>query len=195
ADAACREQLASLVQRLGGVLDAGETPSADVLCVVAPAWGEDATAACLAHGLDPRRTVAIEPFVDSARRRTLMTTPLTAAAMRDAAHGLFAADGMPVSVIRDSAGFVVQRVLAMVVNLGCDMAQQRIASPEDIDTAVRLGLGYPFGPLEWGDRLGAARVLEILERMAAQSRDPRYRPSPWLVRRARLGVSLTTPEA
>ncbi|MBR0565777.1 3-hydroxyacyl-CoA dehydrogenase [Azoarcus sp. L1K30] len=188
-----RERLSALVIRLGGTLDAGAQPADDALCMVAP-WGEDATSACLAAGLDPRRTVAIDLLPDLGRRRTLMRTPLTDAAMVDAARGLFGADGVAVSVIHDSPGFVTQRVLAMIVNLGCDIAQQRIASPQDIDTAVRLGLGYPAGPLAMGDAIGAARVLEILDRMQAYTRDPRYRPSPWLIRRARLGVSLLTPE-
>lgn len=188
-----RAALRACVTGLGGMIDDGPQPAADALCLVAP-WGEDATTLCLRHGLDPRRTVAIDLLPDLGRRRTLMTTPLTDPSMRDAAHGLFAADGVPVSVIHDSPGFITQRVLAMIVNLGCDIAQQRIASPQDIDTAVRLGLGYPGGPLELGDRLGAARVLAILDALQAYTRDPRYRPSPWLIRRARLGVSLLTPE-
>jgi 3-hydroxybutyryl-CoA dehydrogenase len=69
-----------------------------------------------------------------------------------------------------------------------------VATPEDIDRAVTLGLGYPQGPLALGDTLGAATVLDILDAMHAFYRDPRYRPSPWLVRRARLGVSLLTPD-
>lgn len=50
-------------------------------------------------------------------------------------------------MIEESLGFVSQRVLAMVVNLACDMAQQQIATIEDINAAVKLGLGYPFGPI------------------------------------------------
>ena len=72
--------------------------------------------------------------------------------------------------------------------------QQRICSPQDLDRAVALGLGYPLGPLAWGDAIGAARVLEILERLQSFYGDPRYRPSPWLKRRALLGLSLLTPE-
>ncbi len=102
---------------------------------------------------------------------------------------------MGVTLIRDSAGFIVQRTLASIVNLACDIAQQGIASVEHIDLAVRLGLGYPLGPLEWGDRLGAGRVLRILERLHALSGDPRYRPSPWLRRRAQLGLSLRQPDS
>jgi len=124
-----------------------------------------------------------------------MSTPVTSAEMRDAAHGLLASDGVPVSVIHDSPGFVCQRVLAQIVNIASDIAQQRIASPEDIDSAVTLGLGYPSGPLAWGDALGPARILAILEALQAFYGDPRYRASPWLKRRALLGVSLLVPEA
>ena len=65
-----------------------------------------------------------------------------------------------------------------------------MAAPADIDTAVRLGLGYPAGPLTLGDRIGPARILEILEGMHKVTADPRYRPSAWLRRRAQLGLSL-----
>jgi 3-hydroxybutyryl-CoA dehydrogenase len=85
-------------------------------------------------------------------------------------------------------------VLAHIVNIGCDIAQQRIASPADIDAAVRLGLGYPKGPLELGDGLGPARMLAILRGLHEACGDPRYRPSPWLARRAALGVALTIDE-
>jgi 3-hydroxybutyryl-CoA dehydrogenase len=123
-----------------------------------------------------------------------MCTPVTWPEMRDAAHALLASDGVPVSVIRDSPGFVAQRVVAHIVNVGCDIVQQRIASPADLDSAVVLGLGYPHGPLAMGDAAGPAKILAVLEAMQDFYRDPRYRPSPWLKRRARLGVSLLTPE-
>jgi len=84
--------------------------------------------------------------------------------------------------------------LAVMINIASDMAQQGIAAPEDIDTAVKLGLGYPYGPLEWGDEIGATRILTVLENMQATTGDPRYRPSPWLARRAKLGLSLKALE-
>ncbi|MBE0597625.1 MAG: 3-hydroxyacyl-CoA dehydrogenase, partial [Desulfuromonadales bacterium] len=124
----------------------------------------------------------------------LMATVTTGEAMKSAALGLFGSDGVPVSLIRDSAGFVAQRVLATVVNIACDMAQQRVATPDDIDRAVTLGLGYPYGPLAFGDHLGSQRILQILQAMFHYYGDPRYRPSPWLSRRAHLGISLLTPE-
>ena len=102
--------------------------------------------------------------------------------------------GTMATLIGESTGFVAQRVVAMVINLGCDIAMQGIATPEDIDNAVKLGLGYPSGPISWGDKLGAQRILLILTRIYKLTGDPRYRPSPWLQRRATLGISLLTQQ-
>jgi 3-hydroxybutyryl-CoA dehydrogenase len=193
ARAAAGEQVRSLVAKLGMPLDSSASPHANSLCIVTP-LGEDATTRVLVENLDAKRTVAIDTLFGLDRYRSVMLTPLTSAEMRTAAHGLFGADGVGVSVINDSPGFVAQRVVAMIVNIACDIAQQRIAAPQDIDRAVNLGLGYPNGPLAMGDALGARTVLEILEGLEKFYADPRYRPSPWLKRRALLGVSLLTPE-
>jgi 3-hydroxybutyryl-CoA dehydrogenase len=187
-------KLVDLLRDLGAHIDRGIRPAAASLCLVAP-LGQDATSAAIDEELDPARTVAVDCLFAGATRRTLMATPVTTPAMRAAAHGLLASDGVPVTVIRDSPGFVCQRVIAQIVNIACDIAQQRIASPEDIDAAVTLGLGYPQGPLAWGDAVGPSRILSILDTLLDFYGDPRYRASPWLKRRARLGVSLLTPEA
>lgn len=193
AEPSWREALAALVTSAGWVLDEGSRPGDRSLCLLAP-LGWDATSAALAAGIDPSRTVAVDLLCGLDRHRTLMTTPVTRPEFRDAAHALLAADGTPVSAIRDSAGFVAQRVLATIVNIACDIAQQGIASPQDIDRAITLGLGYPKGPLAWGDALGSGRILAILKAIQEVTGDPRYRPSLWLSRRARLGVSLLTVE-
>jgi 3-hydroxybutyryl-CoA dehydrogenase len=163
------------------------------VCFVAP-LGKDCTAAALEQGLDPARTVAVDPLFGFTKRRTLMVNPLTRREVREAAHAALAADGVPVSVINDSAGFVAQRVVAHIVNVGCDIVQMRIASPEDLDRAVMLGLGYPKGPLAMGDAIGPKKILAVLNAMHELYQEPRYRPSPWLRRRAQLGASLLTPE-
>jgi 3-hydroxybutyryl-CoA dehydrogenase len=193
ADAASRVPVVTLLRTLGAAIDDGTRPAADSLCVVLP-FGRDATTTALDEELDPARTVALDTMLDTGKLRTLMTTPVTKPELRKAARTLFAADGVAVEVIRDSPGFVSQRVLAHIVNIACDMAQQRVATPADIDLAVRIGLGYPQGPLAWGDTLGPRRLLGILSELASFYGDPRYRPSPWLARRARLGVSLLTPD-
>jgi 3-hydroxybutyryl-CoA dehydrogenase len=193
ARAPASEQVRALVAKLGVPLDAGLSPHANSLCVVTP-LGDDATTQVLVENLDARRTVAIDTLFGLERHRTVMATPLTSPEMRTAAHGLFGADGVGVSMINDSPGFVAQRVVAMIVNIGCDIAQQRIADPQDIDRAVTLGLGYPNGPLAMGDALGAQTILNILEALQKFYGDPRYRPSPWLKRRALLGAPLLTAE-
>ena len=187
----CVPELKDLLTRLGAKIEPKPTP--DCICFVAP-LGQDATGTALQLALDPSRTVAIDPLFGFGKRRTLMTTPVTRPEVRDAAHALLACDGVPVSVIRDSAGFVAQRVVGHIVNVGCDIVQQRIATPEDLDSAVVLGLNYPRGPLAMGDAVGAPKILAVLEAMHAFYQEPRYRPSPWLKRRAKLGISLLTPE-
>ncbi len=185
--------LIELFTRAGATLERGERPSAEALIVLTPI-GWDLTTAVVDLELDPRRSVAIDVLFGMKGPRTLMVTPATDPAMRDAAHALLAADGQGVVVINDSPGFVAQRVVAMIVNIACGVAQRAIATPADIDKGTKLGLGYPFGPLEWGDRLGAGRILHILERLQAFYGEPRYRPNPWLKRRVALGLPLATPE-
>jgi 3-hydroxybutyryl-CoA dehydrogenase len=170
------------------------TAEADSVCFVAP-LGADTSTTALELGLDPARTVALDPLFGFSKRRTLMRSPATRTDVLESAHALLASDGVPVSVINDSPGFVAQRVVAHIVNVGCDIAQMRIATPDDLDRAVTLGLGYPRGPLAMGDALGAKRILAVLEGMHAIYQEPRYRPSPWLRRRAALGVSLLTSES
>ena len=174
----------------------GAHASAHALILVAP-LGFDVTTLAAVDRLDATRTLGIDMLVSDevTRRRVLATNPATRPDMRRAAHALFARDGKAVSVIRDSGGFVTQRVLATIVNIACDICQQGICSPQDLDTAVTLGLGYPVGPLALGDRYDPSSVLEILFNLQTVYGDPRYRPSPWLRRRGALGLSLLQPEA
>jgi 3-hydroxybutyryl-CoA dehydrogenase len=183
------ERIAALIVDSGIALESGARPSDAALCIVTP-LGDDATTCCVREGLDGTRTVGVESLLDLTRRRVVMTTPATSSESCAMACGLLGADDTPVSVIRDSAGLVTQRVVAHIVNIACEIAQQGIADPADIDRAVTLGLGYPLGPLAWGDQIGAATVLTILNNLQQQTGDARYRPSPWLQRRAMLGLSL-----
>ncbi|WP_244309323.1 3-hydroxyacyl-CoA dehydrogenase family protein, partial [Pseudomonas duriflava] len=188
-----RATLTALLHRLGAHMEEGIEPTAEALCLLAP-YGLDATSAVQRFSTDAARTVCIDPLLDCTRYRSLMLNPATRVDMRNAAHALLARDGVGVGVINDSVGFVAQRVLAMIVNLAGDIVQQGIASVGDLDEGVRRGLGYPQGPLAWGDSIGAARLLTILERMTRLTGDPRYRPGPWLRRRASLGLSLAHTE-
>lgn len=186
-----RSELLQLLKNLGAKIETGASASPQALMLVAP-LGFDITTVAVVERLDPARTVGIDMLIDDAatKRRVLATNPATRADMRDAAHALFARDGKAVSVIRDSGGFVTQRVVAAIVNIASDICQQGICSPKDLETAVTLGLGYPMGPLAMGDRYGPTNVLEVLFNMQTVYGDQRYRPSPWLRRRGAIGLSL-----
>ncbi len=160
--------------------------------LVAP-WGEDCTAIALRLGLDARRTVAIDLAHDTSKRVTLMTAPGADPAAAEAAAALIAAAGRAVTRIKDSPGFIAQRITAMIANLGAEMAQMGLASPGDIDQAMQLGLNYPQGPLALADRLGIVRTYEIMCRLYETIGSDRYRPSLWLRRRALLNLPAATP--
>ena len=185
-------ELAEWLASAGVKTQVGGVPDARALCCVTP-LGEDATSAVVRLKLDPARTVAVDMLGGFKGRRTVMKTPLTTPETLGAAVAA-RSTAAPVTVINDSAGFVVQRLLAMIVNIGSRIAELRIAAPGDIDTAVELGLNYPKGPLALGDTLGGRRVLAVLDGMHAVTRDPKYRATAWLRRRALLGISLLTPD-
>ena len=193
--AARKSELLLLLKTLGARIETGASPSPQALTLVAP-LGFDISTVAVVERLDPARTLGIDMLVDDAasKRRVLATNPATRPDMRRAAHALMARDGKAVSVIRDSGGFVSQRVVATIVNIASDICQQGICSPADLETAVTLGLGYPAGPLAMGNLYGPTNVLEVLFNMQTVYGDPRYRPSPWLRRRGAIGLSLLHEE-
>ena len=184
-----RAGLAPLLKSLATVgAETSDTPDG-ALCLIDPN-GWDATETAMTLGLDPAYVMAIDPLTVDTPRITIMPTPATPSQLRDGLHRALLAAGKQVTCIADSPGFIAQRMLAMIVNTGCEIAQMQIASPTDIDVGVRLGLGYPLGPLALGDSLGPRRMLDILDALQRQTGDPRYRPSQYLRQRARLGLKL-----
>lgn len=186
------QHVLDLMQQLGVDVESSSSPSDDALIIVTP-LGTDATGCVVSEGLDATRVVAVDTIfgLDRGNRRVIMPTPATRPEMLARAEALFASDGTSVSIIRDSGGFVAQRIVASIVNTACEIAQQRIASPDHIDTAVQLGLGYPSGPLALGQRVGCARVVAVLHGLIKVYGDPRYRPGVWLSRRAELALPLS----
>jgi 3-hydroxybutyryl-CoA dehydrogenase len=187
--------LRELLAQSGGDIETGQEPSADAAILLTPI-GYDLTTAIVDLKLDATRTVAVDVLfgVDKGPL-TLMASPATSPAVMNGVHAALAAGRLPVFVINDSPGFVAQRVVAHIINVACQIAQRQVATPADIDKSAKLGLAYPHGPLTWGDQLGPKRVLHILDCLETFYREPRYRPSPWLKRRAMLGLSLLTPDA
>ena len=97
--------------------------------------------------------------------------------------------GKEVVVVRESPGFITSRINALIGNEAFAMLEEGIASAEDIDKAVKLGLNHPMGPLEQVDLVGLDVRLSILEYLH-KTLGEKYRPSPLLrqyVKAGRLG--------
>lgn len=119
----------------------------------------------------------------AATRMALSTSEATGWETLRGAIGLFQALGKRVSVIGDVPGMIVARTVAMLIDLAVDAVAKGVATAEDIDTAMRLGVNYPAGPFEWRRRLGAAWAHEVLDELHARVPTGRYAPSLALFRR------------
>jgi 3-hydroxybutyryl-CoA dehydrogenase len=173
---------------LGRLLEATGAREGDDVTLVTPI-GDDCATTCYRLGLSPRSTVALDLTALERRHITVMSAPGGADARLRVAEWL-RSHAFTVEVIKDSPGFVLQRVLAMVANLGCELAQIGVGAPRDIDLAMKLAQNYPKGPLEWAEWLGLEKTLDILETMQNITGSDRYRPSLWLRRRAMLGLPI-----
>ncbi|MGW1912154.1 3-hydroxyacyl-CoA dehydrogenase [Streptomyces sp. NPDC002076] len=100
------------------------------------------------------------------------------------AVGLFQALGKDVSVIGDVPGMIVARTVARIIDLAHDAVAKGVATEEDIDTAMRLGVNYPLGPFEWDRRLGREFAFDVLDEMHERDPSGRYAPSLALYRHA-----------
>jgi 3-hydroxybutyryl-CoA dehydrogenase len=79
---------------------------------------------------------------------------------------VFATLGKGVVLVDDAPGLFLGRTIGSIVNEAMIAVGEQVASPEDIDTAMRLGANYPFGPIEWGRQIGGTRLTRILRRLA-----------------------------
>ncbi|QGV79572.1 3-hydroxyacyl-CoA dehydrogenase [Streptomyces ficellus] len=119
----------------------------------------------------------------TATRIALATAPTTSPETLQEAVGLFQALGKEVTVIGDVPGMIVARTVAMLVDLAVDAVDREVASAEDIDTAMRLGVNYPAGPFEWAARLGYETVSDLLGSLHTRYPTGRYAPCLGVVRR------------
>jgi 3-hydroxybutyryl-CoA dehydrogenase len=105
-----------------------------------------------------------------------------AQAFADAAGTLQAA-GFAVSPLDDAPALAVMRAACTLANEAADLVAHGVASAADVDTAMRLGVSYPKGPLAWADELTPAFVAQVLDHLRAHYGEERYRVSPALQRR------------
>lgn len=125
---------------------------------------------------EPRNLILFDHCVDL---RTSPTVVLAKADQADdealcAAAEFFRALGKDVCLIEDTPGLVLMRTVAMLVDEAVSAVEKRIASARDVEIAMVSGVNYPRGLLEWGDRIGAAALLEVLDNLRLSTGDPRY---------------------
>jgi len=89
--------------------------------------------------------------------------------------------------VKESAGFVVNRVLIPMINEAVGLFAEGVASVDGIDTAMKLGANHPMGPLELGDLIGLDVCLAIMEVLYSETGDSKYRPHPLLRKMVRGG--------
>jgi 3-hydroxybutyryl-CoA dehydrogenase len=111
----------------------------------------------------------------------------TSEASRERALTFLEGLGFSPLLIQDSPGMVFPRVLASLVNEAVSALMEGVATPEDIDTAMKLGTNYPEGPLAWADLVGLDVILAILTHLYEEYQEDRYRPMPLLKQKVLAG--------
>ena len=168
ADSAAQITVSDNVTKLDGVL-------------LLETCGETALAISVRHGCP------VVVYDHSAGDTVVLAASATnSPAETDKAIYYFQQQGKKVLRIADYPGLLVWRTVAMLANEALDAVQKGVACAEDIDTAMRLGVNYPRGPLAWGESLGWGRVLRLLENLQQHYGEERYRPSALLRQKALL---------
>ena len=115
--------------------------------------------------------------------RGLATSPETVSAVEGYAQAL----GKEVVHAFDAPGFIVNRILLPLLNEAIFALGEGVASVKDIDTAIKLGLNHPMGPLTLADFVGLDTCLEICRVLQDTTGDPKFRPAPLLVKYVEAG--------
>lgn len=128
----------------------------------------------------PSRIIGIGLYdsFSNAKRIEIAPSKITDGAVLKNAENLLKVLGLEYSVVPDRTGLVFPRVVSMIINEAVQVYSEKIASKEDIDTAMKLGTNYPFGPLEWADRIGIELIYNVLIALQRDFGEDRYRPHP-----------------
>jgi 3-hydroxybutyryl-CoA dehydrogenase len=118
---------------------------------------------------------------------TLLKAPTLEASCRHGdlkklAEDVFTVFHKMVKWLPDEPGFVVPRVVSLIVNEAYFALAEGVSTRDEIDTAMKLGTAYPFGPFEWSKKLGVNNIATLLKKLSNQQ--PRYTPAPLLLREA-----------
>jgi 3-hydroxybutyryl-CoA dehydrogenase len=153
-------------------------------CVIAVTDGRSAAQRAAENGR--RNVVLVDLALDYKKAARLAVTKSSGCenCAYAAAVGLLQTAGYAVSYMKDVPGIIAMRTVAMIANEAADLVNQEIATVSDIDTAMRKGVNYPKGPLEWADEIGVRAVNSVLRNLGAHYDGDRYRISPLIQRLA-----------
>jgi 3-hydroxybutyryl-CoA dehydrogenase len=84
--------------------------------------------------------------------------------------------------VPDIAGFISARVVSMIVNEAWFALEEEVSTKKEIDTAMKLGTNYPYGPFEWGEKIGIKNIYELLTKLSKTN--SRYQPAALLQKEA-----------
>jgi 3-hydroxybutyryl-CoA dehydrogenase len=120
------------------------------------------------------------PPVEGSRLVELTRTSTTSAVAAERAARLFATLGKHAEWVGDAPGLVLGRIVCQLVNEAAFALAEGVGGAEDIDAGMLLGLNHPHGPLHWADTIGLDHVLAVLDALADEYREERYRACPLL---------------
>ena len=87
-----------------------------------------------------------------------------------------------IKIVTDEPGLVAARIISMIINEAYFTLGDGVSSKGEIDTAMKLGTNYPFGPFEWAETIGLENIVELLQKLTLNNK--RYQPAPLLIREA-----------
>jgi 3-hydroxybutyryl-CoA dehydrogenase len=92
----------------------------------------------------------------------------------------FQSIGKEIEIVQDRIGMVLPRMLCRIINEAAFAIIENIATPQDIDTALKLGVNFPLGPFEWAEQIGWKQVYAVLTALHTDLQEERYRITPLL---------------
>jgi 3-hydroxybutyryl-CoA dehydrogenase len=97
---------------------------------------------------------------------------------RSTAEKGFAQLGKNIEWVEDRIGFISPRIVSMIINEAYFALEEKLSTKQEMDTAMKLGTNYPYGPFEWSEKIGLDNICSLLERLSVTDR--RYLPAPLL---------------
>ena len=115
-------------------------------------------------------------------KRSLVEASGTNEDRKEKAEKIFLVFNKTIEWVPDIPGFITPRVISMIINEAYFTLSEKVSSKENIDTAMKLGTNYPYGPFEWGEKIGLKNIYDLLTRLTITN--SRYEPAALLKKQA-----------